>query len=110
MRLLRAVLGARVRRELTKLEKWFPAAPEPLRVDGRRCGKVRGPPLRVEAKHWDSWPVPVAIGSARLTHSITSDTVYPPYQSPLLYFGGGTKVDGSSTTAQVASVIWTLAL
>jgi hypothetical protein len=30
-----------------------------------------------------------------LSYTITSDTVYPMYQSPLLYFGGGTTVDGN---------------
>jgi hypothetical protein len=30
-----------------------------------------------------------------LTYTITSDTVYPDYQSPLLYFGGGTTVNGT---------------
>ena len=30
-----------------------------------------------------------------LTYTITSDTVYPDYQSPLLYLGGGTTVNGS---------------
>src|SRR5262249_3521012 len=29
-----------------------------------------------------------------LSYTITSDTAYPQYQSPLLYFGGGVKVDG----------------
>jgi hypothetical protein len=32
-----------------------------------------------------------------LNYTITSDTTYPQYQSPLLYFGGGTQVDGSFT-------------
>jgi hypothetical protein len=30
-----------------------------------------------------------------LSYTIDSSTVYPCYQSPLLYFGGGTKVDGN---------------
>jgi len=32
-----------------------------------------------------------------LTYTITSDTAYPDYQSPLLYFGGGTTVGGNFT-------------
>jgi hypothetical protein len=32
-----------------------------------------------------------------VTYTITSDMTYPQYQSPLLYFGGGTKVDGNFT-------------
>jgi hypothetical protein len=30
-----------------------------------------------------------------LSYAIESSTAYPCYQSPLLYFGGGTKVDGN---------------
>jgi hypothetical protein len=32
-----------------------------------------------------------------VTYTITSAANYPNYQSPLLYFGGGTKVDGNFT-------------
>jgi len=38
-----------------------------------------------------------------LTYSITSDTVYPDYQSPLLYFGGGTTVNGNFTYSDLGT-------
>jgi len=42
---------------------------------------------------WGDYSPNVVKGN--LTYTITSDTVYPDYQSPLLYFGGGTTVNGS---------------
>jgi hypothetical protein len=42
---------------------------------------------------WGDYSPNVVKGN--LSYTITSDTVYPDYQSPLLYFGGGVTVNGN---------------
>jgi hypothetical protein len=42
---------------------------------------------------WGNYSPNLVTGN--LTYTITSSTVYPDYQSPLLYFGGGTTVKGN---------------
>jgi hypothetical protein len=50
---------------------------------------------------WGDYSPNVVKGN--LTYTITSDTVYPDYQSPLLYFGGGTRVNGNFTYSDLGT-------